>query len=195
MQAINTESNGTQTSWSDVIAASSEAQPDVERETVEDAIDVTLTEQDLVRIARENAADDEDRLALVTELDDLKAVVKAKKSLIDAIDQRVRERNAAVRSGSQRRKGEWIMETHYRLGKVSYLDPVTMAVVSERALTMEERQTELPLDVKAAPDADPDDIDDSDAEAVTDPAALLAAAQSGEQDSDDDEDDDLDGDE
>lgn len=197
MEATSEQGLPAQTTWADVAAASAEAEASV-REKLTDVIEVKLTDADLANIARENAADDEAKAALQAQLDDLKSEMKDKKTSISAIEQRVRDRNTAVRKGTQARKGEWLVESLFETNTVRYLDPRTEQVVHERPMSVSERQIELPLGTPPAPrrldEEAPDDTAPTD---VTDPNALLAAAQRGDDASADDldEGDDLDEDE
>lgn len=169
--------------WGDV-AEASDRQPT--REEVEDVIEVRLTEADLADIARQNATDDEERASIQRAIDDLKGDLKDKKAELASVEARIRERHSNVRRGVQSKKGKWILEELFAANTVRYLDPKTEAVVLERAMTTGERQTELALDVVAtaiangaAKAADVEAASNDDA-SVTDPAALLEAAQRGD---------------
>lgn len=192
-------SNPKQTDWTDAIEASAK-QPT--RETVEDVIEVKLTDSDLADIARENAADDHEKSLIKAEVDALKEELKDKKVAIEAIEQRIKDRNNSVRKGSVARKGEWIVLSLFEQNTVQYLDPKSERVVFERPMDSAERQVELALDAAIAsvrkPDADEGAAAESGAD-VTDPDALLRAASAMDSEDDEvdltDEDDDADGDE
>lgn len=165
----------------------------VERVTLEDVIDVKLTETDLADIARANAADDHEKTARQRKVDDLKSDLKDEKTSIDALVARMHDRNNAVLKGVQARKAAWIVETIFATNTVRYLDPTTERVVLERPISADERQVKLPLvddaPVSAGAQMSLGDVDDQDADGITDPDALLEAAQAGDDEDDLDEDD------
>lgn len=166
-------------SWNDVVKASAEVEASrIEREVLEDVIDVKLTESDVADIARANAADDHEKTARQRTVDDLKGDLKDEKSAIEAIDARMRDRNNAVRRGSQSRKAKWIVESIFATNTARYLDPDTERVVHERPLRGDERQVKLPLisDDAAARAAQLSLGDAADATDITDAEGLLGAA-------------------
>lgn len=173
--------------WNDVVKASAEVDAArVEREIVEDVLDVKLDESALADIARANAADDQEKTERQLKVDGLKTKLKDEKTAIDALTARMHDRNNAVLKGSQSRKAKWILETCFATNTATYRDPVTNRVVLDRALFPHERQVALPLvstesteksKQLALGETGPDD--DS---AMTDPEALLKAAQTGELD-------------
>lgn len=183
-----------QTSWTDV-AKESAQQPT--RELVTDVIDIVLNDSDLADIARANAADDQEKETHQREVDHLKESLKEEKVAIAAIEQRVRDRNNSVRKGSVARKGEWLVVSIFAQNLVQYLDPKSERVVFERPMQSDERQVELALgDALSALKVDDAPAMDDDGTALTDPEALLRAAQAGEEQDDIDlTDEDEDGDE
>lgn len=171
--------------WNDVVNASAEVEANrVEREIVEEVLDVKLSESDLADIARANAADDQEKTERQRQVDDLKTKLKDQKTAIDALTARMHDRNNSVLKGRQARKAKWILESVFSTNTVRYLDPVTEEVVLERPMERDERQISLPLvsDEAAAKGAQLALGDVATDDVVTDPEALLRAATEGEQD-------------
>jgi hypothetical protein len=154
----------------------------VEVETVEDVIDVKLTDADLADIARANAADDQEKTQRQKTVDDLKTELKEEKEAIEALVARMHDRNNAVLKGHQARKAHWTLETCFATNTARYIDPRNGRVVHERALRVDERQISLPIDAKPKSDDGQLSLGDVEPTDMTNPAALLLAAKQGEQD-------------
>ena len=201
-----TETNGAdkKPSWAEVAAVSAEIEASKWTwETSEEVLEVTLTDGDMADLLRANGADEDAKAACDREIDGLKAELKEKKSESEAIAARMKDRNRAGWKGTTQKKAHWKVGQCFALNVVRYVDPITGVVVKERALTGAERQLDLLADGALAAckptadaqlnlgDVEPSDLDATD---LTDPAALLDAAQRGE-DADDEDGEDLDEDE
>lgn len=183
------------TLWNEAIAASAEAQKETvpTYEDVEEVLDLPLRVSDLAVIAQENAVDDQLRNEAQRDLDELKLAMKDKKAEVSSIEARIRERHSNVRAGAHKVKKTWRVYEMFAANTVRYIDPTTNEVVLERAMTAGERQTELALDVvdkaiaNGATTAEVEAAPNDDA-SVTDPEALLEAAQRGAESDDEEED-------
>jgi hypothetical protein len=170
--------------WKEVAAAS--ADRDAHEwvwDEVEDVLDVKLAPSEAADMLRANGADEIEKESIERDIDALKAELKEKKSEVEAIAARMKDRNRTGAKGVQSRKARWKVGTCFALNTVRYVDPDTGLVVHERPLTRDERQLELAVDdvlanEKPTVDVAPESADES---AVTDPDALLAAAKKGEE--------------
>lgn len=154
----------------------------------EEVIDITLSDADMADLLRANGADEDAKAAVDREIDTMKSNLKEKKAESEAIAARMKDRNRSGSRGVQSKKATWKVGTCFALNMARYVDPLTGRIVLERALRSDERQVALPLPEPGA-QLERGDADDTD---LTDPDALLAAAQAGEV-SDDDDDHDGDG--
>ena len=154
-----------------------------EEETVEDVIDVKLTDPEKVAMLVANGADENAKTEAERRIDSLKADLKAAKTEHDAIAARIRDRNLAGLRGTESRRGTWRLLTCFSLGVCRYVDPETGRVMHERALTPGERQQTLKLaDVVPIGEARKSDgVAAGDEEAISDPEALLEAARRGDE--------------
>jgi hypothetical protein len=171
--------------WNDVVAASAErAANEWEWEDSEEVIPVTLTSADKARLIDENGVDQKEKDAVDKKIDEHKERIKALKAEADVILARTEDRNRAASRGIEDRRATWKVGTCFAINTVRYVDRETGLVVRERPIEAHERQIALPLvsDDAAAKAAQLSlgDVEPGDDTAMTDPEALLDAAQKGE---------------
>jgi hypothetical protein len=189
-----TAADSTTSTWADVIVESAAANtPPVERETVTDTIELPLVDADYARIAKSNASDDDTAMSLEADIAALKEETKEKKAELAVVLKRIRERHSSIRSGKMLVSGTWFVDEHFETNTVRYVDRETGKIMHERAMRTDERQMSLGLDVpdEMADDddeggdiedrldraiADGDEEDDLSQSDVSDPDAVLAAA-------------------
>jgi len=166
--------------WKDVAAASADRDAhEWTWEEVEDVIEVKITNAEAAAMLAANGADEGEKEAAERAIDALKAELKEKKSEVEAIAARMKDRNRTGAKGVQSRKAKWRVGTCFALNTIRYIDPESGLVVHERPLTQAERQLELAVD-KAIDSAkvDPEPAPESgDEVSVTNPAALLSGAK------------------
>ncbi len=163
-------------------AADAEAskEPDWDWSELEDVIDITLTDRDMADLLRANGADEEAKSEVDRTIDALKAELKEKKAESEAIAARMKDRNRSGAKGVQSRKAIWKIGTCFSLNTVQYLDPQTGEKVFERPLSASERQLELGIERAMAAVAPAPQAIVEDDESLTDPEALLRAAEDGD---------------
>jgi len=158
------------------------AEPEWTWDVSEEVIEVKITDADCRAMLQANGADEDAKAAADREIDALKAALKEKKAESEAIAARLRERNRQGSKETWPKKAHWKIGTCFALNTVVYVDPETGLEVARRALTQSERQLELGVDVALAalkPTAEVDPAPPASSD-LTDPEALLAAAQRGE---------------
>lgn len=168
----------------------------IEWDVSEETIDVKITGDVALDMLRANGADQAEKAQVDREIDADKAALKEKKAKSDAIAARLADRHRTGGKGVVSRREKWKIGRCFATNTAELFDPGTGQLVCTRALSVYERQTDLPLGK-----TDPTD--------VTMPADLLADAQKGDEpspsdvtldndgeddDEDQDETDDLDGD-
>lgn len=126
--------------WKDVAVASAEAQqPDVERETITDEIDIPA---DPERIGRELVLVDNKIKACRTDYDAAKATLKAKKAALEAAEGERDELIDALRTHVQTIHGVFVVESDFRSLTERWIDEHG-ELVREIPLSAERRQTKL----------------------------------------------------
>ena len=192
------EPDTTQPSFAaDLIAAVTDAEtsePEWAWEVSEEVIDVKITDADCRAMIQANGADEEAKSEADREIDTLKADLKEKKAESEAIAARLKDRNRQGSKETWPKKAHWKVGTCFSLNTIVYIDPDTGVEVSRRSLTQRERQLELGVDAALDLIKPTDDPLTQDETSLTDPEALLRAAQAGEDSDESDEDDALDDD-
>jgi hypothetical protein len=197
------EETGKVVTWNDVVNATIEAEANrVERTQSFDKIRVELTAEERAELGAKHVATDRELVALT---DDRKEAMAAFKARIAKVESRKREIAEAIDAKTEWRtpgSDGWICEETFATNTRRYLDPKTGRVLCTEAMDASDRQLALPVvSEEAKPTADAQlnlgDVEPSDLEStdMTDPAALLDAAQRGEDADEEDESDDLDEDE
>jgi hypothetical protein len=175
-------------SWAaDVLAAKATAEPEWTWEVSEEVIDVPLTDADRANMLRANGADEETKATVDREIDEAKATLKEKKAESETIAARMKDRNRSGSKETAPKKAHWKVGTCFALNTLVYVDPDTGVEVSRRPLTQRERQLELGVDkaldlIKPKSDDGQLSLGDVEPTDLTNPEALLLAAQQGEQD-------------
>ncbi len=148
----------------------------------EEVLNIPLTPEGGLDLIRANGADEEAKAMVDREADDLKTELKEKKAESEAIAARMKERNRSGLKGVIAKKANWKVGTCFALNTVRYVDPITDRVVFERAIRADERQSSLPLDETQPATGDQMNLGDVEPGDVSDPDALLRAAQAGDED-------------
>ncbi len=167
----------------DLIAAVTDAAPEEPEwtwETSEEVIDVKITDADCRAILQANGADEDAKSEADRAIDALKAELKEKKAESEAIAARLKDRNRQGSKETWQRKAHWKVGTCFALNTLVYIDPDTGVEVARRPLTQKERQLELGVDAALDLLKPTDEPLAQDEASMTDPEALLAAAEKGE---------------
>lgn len=148
-EAVNSGPIPVPVEWSDVAAASEEAQKrDDERDEsevdfVEDTLTIELTDADILQMATENAGRTKERADLEARLDAEKLVVKGTKGQIDAIARTIDECSIAMGNRRMTVTKEWKVVAIFENNSEQWFDPDTGRLVRTKALSAERRQQEL----------------------------------------------------
>lgn len=167
--------------WNDVVQASVEADANrIERTQTFDRILVDLTLEERADLGLEIVAADDALTLLTAEKKEAMAEFKAKIAKAESKKREIADAITKRKTWREAPKEGWTCEEVFATNSRTYLDP-SGRVMCVEAMTMEDRQLALPVigeDVDAkAREVDPAPPASSD---LTDPEALLAAAQRGE---------------
>lgn len=182
LEEVSSEPAAAAVTWNDVVKASAERDAsEWEWEEAEEVIPVKLGSADKARLLDENAIDQKAKDEVDAKIDALKDQIKTLKAEADVILSRTEERNRACGAGVEQRRDTWKIGTCFAVNTVRYVDRETGQVMHERAIEDHERQVALPLvSPEATAKAAQLSLGDADPSDLTDPDALLRAAQEGE---------------
>jgi hypothetical protein len=179
----NTDPSKPSIGWNDVVAASAEAEANrVERTQTFDKILVDLTDAERAELGAQHVAADAELDELTEEKKEAMADFKARIAKVESKKREIADAITKKKAWREAPKEGWICLEIFSQNERRYLDPKTEAVLCVEAMTSEDRQLALPVvsddaeKAAAKKDVDPAPPASSD---LTDPEALLAAAQRG----------------
>lgn len=167
--------------WNDVVAASAAAEAErVERTRTFDRILVDLTAEERADYGTQHVAADTELEGLVEEKKEAMADFKARIAKVESRKREIAEAITKKKAWREAPTEGWICEEIFATNTRRYIDPADERVLCVEAMKPEDRQLALPtIDEQSeakAREVDPAPPASSD---LTDPEALLAAAQRG----------------
>jgi len=171
------------TTWNDVVNASNEADANrVTREQVFDTILADLTAEERADLGAEHVAADAELAELTDEKKEAMADFKARIAKVESKKREIAEAITKKKKRVAPSKEGWICEKIFATNTRRYLEPKTGRVMCTEAMSAKDRQLALPtISEESDRQLSLDETSENSSD-VTDPEAVLRAAEEAEDD-------------